>query len=86
MPCWVGTMPELGVGSAHALHLAMLPGFVYPTDVESSDRWFVDDLLEPPIAIDAGGYLHVPDGPGLGYRVSPEKIRKYTVREEIIER
>jgi len=86
MTCWVGTMPELGIGSAQAVHLATLSDFAYPTDVESSDRWFADDVLEPPITIDAAGYLHIPDGPGLGYRVSPEKIRKYLIRQEDFER
>ena len=85
LPCWLGTMPELGIASATGLHLATLANFTFPTDVESSDRWFVDDVLEPPIVVDAGGFLHFPTGPGLGYRPSPEKIRKYTVREEIIQ-
>ncbi|MFQ5412746.1 MAG: o-succinylbenzoate synthase, partial [Phycisphaerae bacterium] len=85
LACWLGTMPELGIASAAGPHLATLENFTFPTDVESSDRWFVDDVLEPPIVVDAGGFLHFPTGPGLGYRPSPEKIRKYTVREEIIQ-
>jgi O-succinylbenzoate synthase len=49
LACWVGTMPELGVASAQALHLAAHEDFTYPTDVEASARWYVDDLVEPPI-------------------------------------
>jgi len=84
LPCWIGTMPELGIASAAGLHLATLAHCTFPTDIESSDRWFVDDVLEPPIFIDAGGLIHIPDGPGLGYRASPEKIQKYAVRQEVI--
>ena len=32
--CWVGTMPELGVGQAQGIHLAALANCKYPTDIE----------------------------------------------------
>lgn len=82
MGIWLGTMPELGIASAQGLHLATLPGFNYPTDVESSERWFVDDLLDPPLEIDKDGWLHIPEGPGSGYAVSREKLERYTVQSE----
>jgi O-succinylbenzoate synthase len=44
LQCWVGTMPELGIASAQALHLAMHSAFSYPTDIEASSRWYVDDV------------------------------------------
>ncbi|MCW5982674.1 MAG: o-succinylbenzoate synthase [Bryobacteraceae bacterium] len=81
MGIWLGTMPELGIASAQGLHLATLPGFNYPTDVESSDRWFVDDLIRPALAIDRDGFLHIPDGPGAGYEVDREKLERYTTRK-----
>src|SRR5918997_449988 len=68
--CWLGTMPELGVASAQGLHLAALEGFGYPTDIEASARWFVDDTVEPQITIDRGGFIHPPPGAGAGYEVS----------------
>jgi O-succinylbenzoate synthase len=37
---WAGTMPESGLGSQAALAAAALPDFVYPSDLEPSDRWF----------------------------------------------
>jgi O-succinylbenzoate synthase len=83
--CWVGTMPELGVASAHALHFAMLDGFDYPTDVEASARWYVDDVVDPPVAIDDVGLVRVPAGAGIGYTVSREKIAAYTVARERFE-
>ncbi len=78
--CWLGTMPELGIASAQGLHLATLPGFVYPTDVESSARWYSDDLVDPPLEIDAGGFLSIPAGPGSGFTVSRERLERYTVK------
>ena len=79
LECWVGTMPELGVASGQGLHLATLRGFTYSTDIEASARWYVDDIVEPAIEIDAGGFIHLPNSPGRGYRVVREKVEKYTV-------
>ena len=79
LECWVGTMPELGVASAQGLHLAMLEGFTYPTDIEASRRWYVDDVIAPLIEIDAHGYIRIPAGPGTGYRVVREKVEQYAV-------
>jgi o-succinylbenzoate synthase len=80
--CWVGTMPELGVASAQGLHFAALEGFDYPTDIEASARWYRDDIVEPAIAIDGDGFIHIPEGAGTGYAVSREKVERYAVAEE----
>lgn len=77
--CWLGTMPELGVASAQGLHLAALEGFDYPTDIEASARWFVDDIIEPQLTIDREGFISPPTGAGTGYEVSREKIQAYAV-------
>jgi O-succinylbenzoate synthase len=78
--CWVGTMPELGVGQAQGIHLAALPNCKYPTDVEPSARWFVDDYVVPLIELSTPGILSVPTRPGLGYHVDPAKVRRYQVK------
>ena len=80
--CWVGTMPELGVGQAQAIHLATLANCKYPTDVEPSARWFVDDYVTPLIELAAPGVLAVPTTPGLGYQVDPAKVLRYRVRHQ----
>jgi O-succinylbenzoate synthase len=79
LECWVGTMPELGIASAQGLHFAALDSFAYPTDIEASARWYVDDLVEPAIEIDSRGFIHLPSGPGTGYRVNREKVEQYSV-------
>lgn len=85
--CWVGTMPELGVGQAHGIHLATLDNCKYPTDIEPSARWFVDDYVVPLIEMISPGMLAVPTRPGLGYQLDPLKLRRYQVRKlELVDR
>jgi O-succinylbenzoate synthase len=79
--CWVGTMPELGVGQAQGLHLAALPNCKYPTDIEPSVRWFVDDCVVPLIEFSSPGVFMLPSRPGLGYHVDPVKLKRYQVRQ-----
>jgi O-succinylbenzoate synthase len=80
--CWVGAMPELGVGQAHGIHLAALANCKYPTDIAPSARWFVDDYSAPLVEMTAPGLLAVPTRPGLGYDVDHAKVRRYQVRQE----
>jgi O-succinylbenzoate synthase len=79
MPCWLGTMPELGIASAQGLHLATLPGFSYPTDVESSLRWYTDDIVRPLIEIDRQGNIELPHSPGSGFRPDMENLERYSI-------
>ena len=59
--CWVGTMPELGIGQAAGIHLAALANCKYPTDIEPSARWFVDDYVVPPLELSVPGPVQRPD-------------------------
>jgi o-succinylbenzoate synthase len=82
LPCWLGTMPELGVASAQGLHLATLPRFTFPSDVEASARWYVDDIIAPPIEVSSDGTIFLPEAPGMGYSVNLEKVARYRVSLE----
>ncbi len=82
LQCWVGTMPELGIASAQGLQLAMHEGFSFPTDIEASSRWYVDDIVAPAIEIDKRGFIKVPRGVGSGFNVSREKVERYTIATE----
>jgi O-succinylbenzoate synthase len=57
---WAGTMPESGIGSQAALATAALPGFVYPSDLEASTRWFGrgEDVVQ--LTMSAAGRMEVP--------------------------
>jgi O-succinylbenzoate synthase len=76
MGLWMGTMPELGIGSAQALMFATHPGCRYPTDVEPSRRWYCDDLVSPQLELREGGFA-MPAGAGLGFDVDMERWKPY---------
>lgn len=80
VPAWCGGMLESGIGRAHNLALASLPGFTLPGDLSESARYWERDLVDPPFVLEDGG-LRVPDGPGIG--VDPDRtwIEEITVRE-----
>jgi O-succinylbenzoate synthase len=58
---WAGTMPESGLGSQAAIAAAALPGFVYPSDLEPSARWFGpgNDVIQ--LEMTSSGMMPVPD-------------------------
>jgi o-succinylbenzoate synthase len=80
--CWLGTMPELGIASAQALAIATLPGFVYPTDIEASVRWFEDDIVDPFITITPDGFIDIPSIGSTPYAVNLEKLERYTIQKQ----
>jgi O-succinylbenzoate synthase len=57
---WAGTMPESGIGSQAAIAAAALPGFVYPSDLEPSTRWFgaSGDVIQ--LTMSPEGFMAVP--------------------------
>ena len=57
---WAGTMPESGIGSQAAIAAAALPGFVYPSDVEPSARWFGKGVDVIDLQMSEDGYMKVP--------------------------
>ncbi len=79
LQCWLGTMPELGIASTQALSLATLPGFVYPTDIEASSRWFVDDIIRPLIQISNDGFIVSDDSSPMPFSVDRQKLKRYTI-------
>ena len=57
---WAGTMPESGIGSQAALAAAALPGFVYPSDLEPSTRWFGRSADVIKLVMSDQGLMEVP--------------------------
>ena len=82
MRVWAGTMPELGIGGGQTLHLATLPNFAFPMDVESSLRWFTDDLVEPFITV-KNGIVTIPRGAGNGFRLCSRTVERYRIAEQV---
>ncbi len=77
---WVGTMPELGIGSAQAIMFAAHPGCSYPTDVEPSSRWYKDDILQESIALQEHRLTMPSSAPGLGFSVDMKSLDRYSLR------
>jgi O-succinylbenzoate synthase len=61
--------------------MATLDNFTYPTDVESSKRWFVEDIIDPLIEVH-DGMITLPAGNGNGYSLNTRVIARYKVREQ----
>ncbi len=80
VPVWCGGMLETGVGRALNLALASLPNFSLPADLSASDRYFEQDIIDPPVSLGPDGTIAVPDGVGLGFRVLEDRIGRVTLR------
>jgi O-succinylbenzoate synthase len=85
VPVWCGGMLETGVGRAHNVALASLPGFVLPGDISASARYFHEDLVEPPFEIHPDGTMAVPTGLGIGVEVMRDRVEAATQRRIVIE-
>jgi O-succinylbenzoate synthase len=79
---WCGGLLEVGVGRAHNVAIASLPGYTLPGDVSASDRYFEKDVLETPFRLNADGTIDVPQGPGIGVEVDRPFLDGVTVRRE----
>lgn len=82
IPVWCGGMLESGIGRAHNLHIASLPNFKFPNDLSASNRYYKQDLIDPEIVLEKGGFIKVPEGPGIGVNPVEDRIRKATIRHE----
>tara|TARA_B110000438_G_C15795634_1_gene642725 strand:- start:866 stop:1930 length:1065 start_codon:yes stop_codon:yes gene_type:complete len=81
IPVWCGGMLESGVGRAHNVALACLPGFVLPGDISESQRYWAEDIVDPEFTI-KDGHVPVPTGTGIGVSVLEDRVKKLTVRSQ----
>jgi O-succinylbenzoate synthase len=91
VPLWCGGMLESGVGRAHNIALASLPGFTMPGDISASRRYFARDIIVPEVEVSADGMVEVPRGVGLGFEVdrdyvaaATESVERFTLRGETV--
>jgi len=80
MPVWIGGMLETGIGRAFLVSLASLPNVKYPNDISASNRYYVEDLVEPPWTLSKDGTMRVPREPGIGVKVLEDRLKKYTIK------
>ena len=84
IPVWSGGMLESGIGRAHNIALASLPGFTLPGDISASSRYFARDVIIPPVTVSANGTVETPQGPGLGFEVDLDYLSAHTENVERI--
>ena len=84
IPVWCGGMLESGIGRAHNIALASLPGFTLPGDISASSRYFARDVIVPPVTVSANGIVDVPKTSGLGFAVDVDYLNANTENVERI--
>jgi muconate/chloromuconate cycloisomerase len=78
IPCLVGSMIEMGIGTAACVHFACSTRIVqYPSELIGTAMLTDDILKEPYVA--SNGFLKVPKKPGFGVELDEEKLEKYKV-------
>ena len=80
VPVWCGGMHEFGIGRAANLALASLPGFLYPSDLSGSKKYYAQDLVAPEIVAREGRVLVPRMKPGLGVDVLVERVEEHAVK------
>jgi O-succinylbenzoate synthase len=85
VPVWCGGMLESGIGRAHNIAMATLEGFTLPGDVSASERYWEEDIIEPPVEVTPRGTIVARDEPGIGYEINLDRIKSLTVKEEKLE-
>ncbi|NNF26153.1 MAG: o-succinylbenzoate synthase [Gemmatimonadetes bacterium] len=84
VPVWCGGMLESGIGRAHNVALATLPGFSIPGDISNSKRYWAEDIVHPEFEM-VDGMMPVPEGPGIGVAPRLDRIESLTSRTEVFE-
>lgn len=83
VPMWCGGMLETGIGRAHNIHLATMPGFVYPGDTASASRTYARDLVEQRLET-VEGVMPVPEGPGIGVSLDRPFVESLTESVDVL--
>ncbi len=81
---WAGSMISSGIGLVYDIIYASLPGINYPSDIQESGHYMIDDIVDPPVSMSADGTFDVPQVPGLGVRLDEKKMKTYLIDMHII--
>jgi O-succinylbenzoate synthase len=83
--CRVDTTPELGIGLAQGIALASLPNCKDPSGLAPTARWFLDDIVKPPIELElepaTPARFRVSTRPGVGHVIDWARVRQHQVRQ-----
>lgn len=81
---WCGGMLESGIGRSHNIALSTLDNFCLPGDVSASKRYWKEDIIEPEVEVNSGGFISASDKPGRGYELRERLIDKLTIRKQTV--
>ncbi|MDZ4769711.1 MAG: o-succinylbenzoate synthase [Chloroflexota bacterium] len=73
-PLWIGGMLETGIGRAAHVAFASLPGVTLPCDISATERYFAEDITEPPFVLESGSRIAVAPGHGIGVTVQRDRV------------
>lgn len=79
IPLWVGGMLESGIGRAHNLALATLPGFTIAGDISASDNYYRRDVLCEKMVVSEGA-IKLPEQAGIGFTVDHAWLEQLAVK------
>jgi o-succinylbenzoate synthase len=82
MPMWCGGLLETGIGRAHNVAVASMPGFVLPNDISASNRYFSQDIVDPEFSLNIDGTITVPKGHGIGVEIRKDRLDRYTANRK----
>jgi len=85
IPVWIGGMLETGIGRAALIAAATLPNVKYPNDISASDRYWFEDIIDPPFTLNKDGTIDVPTGHGLGIQVNIDLLEKFTLKKIVFD-
>jgi O-succinylbenzoate synthase len=74
IPVWCGGMHDYGVGRAANVAVSSLANFSIPGDISGYDKYFVEDIVDPPIVAERGAISVPSSRPGLGYDVVESRV------------
>jgi o-succinylbenzoate synthase len=83
IPVWCGGMLESGIGRAHNVALSSLENFSLPGDVSASNRYWAEDIIDPPVGVSSDGQIAESSRPGIGYAVKEDFVQSLTVRSRV---
>lgn len=76
IPCMIGSMPELGIGTAAQIHLGVAMANLGPDSDTCGVLYHEVDLLTRRLKIE-DGYAYPPESPGLGIEIDMDELERW---------
>jgi o-succinylbenzoate synthase len=54
-----------------------------PGDVSASNRYWAEDIIDPPVGVSSDGQIAESSRPGIGYAVKEDFVQSLTVRSRV---